>query len=705
MANVTRWMRQHQKKFLAALVVFIMVTWTIGGAIQRLMIPSQHRGGEIFGNRISGDEYAGLLGPLTIIMPQAARRRTTPAHVWETLLMNREAERMGIETGDPEIVAWRREKFVDGQGRYKPEDYRQMLQYYGLTPREFENALRLWLTSRKVTETVRESVDLTADEAWLWWASDNRKVQVEYAFLSAAELMPYVEVNEEEVQQQYDSGKDLLASEAPNQAGYLEPERIKMEYILIPYEPLEEMAVITDKQVERYYEENKEEYRLYTAAEIQKKDKDKSAARYQPLDDVADDIEKTLREAEARRVAEEMRENLMKEVDKARYAPFGATEVPKANLKEIAKGKDVRYEATDWFNAEAATEVIPGAYGLGRQVFGKGLGNRYIPRADVAGEKGLFIYQVTEVELPRPAPLSEIRDRVVADAKRQKAMEEAVRIVSTAVEGKETLDAVVEEIEKRVAEIVSESEAPKADRDQGSETPDKIRESVAELKAEKAVNMPPEKAIGPSAQEGEEPDRKETGEAGGSASSKAGQVDEAPTTKEPVADAEGTAAEKEPGEDKETAKADKDEGEKKEPEKKSPVVTGKSDYFARPYMWQDPGTNRSVPIRSDTGVPGGNRGYLAHEAFRLRKGRIGFCYEPEGDVIGAYALVLLDTQRPDRSEYEKQASQLYPEILMEKMEAALRAWRADVLRRARPSNDVQQALLQLPEWQAAVTGL
>ena len=619
MAQLTRWLREQQKKFLVVILVVIVITWTLGSALMRMVEPTRVRGGEIYGKEVSGKTVRRYALPLMLVLPSAAKQGTLTGHAWETLMLLEEASRLGIQASPAEVQDWLRMRFRDAEGNFSPAEYQSQLSYVGVAPGDFERVLSDRIAVQRAIHAVRSASSMSRDEAWLWWARDNVKVKVRYAFLAAGKLEPFVKVTEEEVLRQYESGKNVFPKEAPGGVGYKLAERIKMEYVLVPFAPHEKAAVITERQIRKHYEANKERYRIRTP------DQDKKVAKpkYRSLQQVIPEIEKDLRREEAKRIAEEMRRDISRDIEKQLDVPFGSTEERVADMKAIAGKHGVQYIATDWFTADEVRKVLPGAWSLSKQAFGQGMGFRNQPR-DVDAADGLVVYQVTDIKLPMPAALAEVRAKVEEHARKRLAFGVSQEIVHKASLTGRTFEEVVQAVEKRIAGLAAEAG-----------------------KAQTA------------------------------------KVEEAATKDDKKLDEKGA------------KKGTKDKAAEKE---EKALVVGESKYFSRPRGYPDYRTGETRFYAYGTGIPGGNRANVAGEAFRLQPKGVGVAAEPDGNETGAYLLALDGTKRPERAEFDKEPATTYEQILVDKRELALVAWRNDVLRRARPSQTVLAALYSLGYW-------
>ena len=661
---LTRWMRTHQKKMLAVLCALIMVIWSVEGPLSQLLVGSPAVGGSVFGESVSGWTLNRLMKGLQIIAPQSVGNDRNKLYglAWETVMLAREAERRGLVVSDEEVESYRNGWFSQGQGAFDGEAYVRMLGRYGVTVSDFEVALKEYILGRKALMDVQMATVMSTPEAWRWWSWTNSRAKIRYAFVDAKQLEPLVDPpTKDEIASQYETGKLKFADEAPNGAGYRKREKIKMEYLLVDVAALEKDIAVTEEEAQKRYDANKESYRLpetekktdekaapetpkaeepkADATEAKPADKpadepaDKAAAekaaekpaekkdegpKYRPFAEVREQIEKEIRREKARAAAEEIRKKAAAEIDRLRDVPFGSTVEPIVDFKKLAATMKLKYRETDWFGAEDLPRILPGSDAtrkIRQYAFRNTESVKYQPRYDAEADEGLVIYQVTDVQLAAPAPLDEVRDKVIADVKRNKAVTLAANIVDSAVakQGKNGFDAVLAEIKAKVDALAAKA-APA--------------------------------------------EEKKTAEA------KPAGADDAQKT-----------AEAKPAEPKR-------------------VVVGESGFFRRPMNFR----GQMFSLDKGVAVAGGNDAGLADAAFALKFKTPGVYLEPSGGAPGAYALEVVDMERPGPSEYAAAGQAQYPRLVYDKSRAEFAMWQADLVSRAKPSNTARKGLASLEMW-------
>ena len=129
------------------------------------------------------------------------------------------------------------------------------------------------------------------------------------------------------------------------------------------------------------------------------------------------------------------------------------------------------------------------------------------------------------------------------------------------------------------------------------------------------------------------------------------------------------------------------------PEKKAADYfhAGESEYFERPEYWE-------FPRQGKTGLPGPySYSDVARVAFTLKGAELDMAIEAEGPRA-VFLLQRAGIQPASREEFETNKDRIVRELLEWKRAAVLGTWRADLRRRAQPSDEAMKSLESLPEW-------
>ena len=170
-----------------------------------------------------------------------------------------EGDRLGLKVTDEEVTdALKRGQlgemlFPNGQfiGEEKYEDF--VASQFKMSKTDFERLVRESLLNDKVRDLITQGATVSDPEVLKAFKEQNAKVKLDYAVLTLDDVQPQVKVTEPEVKNYFETHKSVY------QAG--NPEKRKVTYAVLPAEKIPG-AEITDGDVQRYYSDNQEKYRL-----------------------------------------------------------------------------------------------------------------------------------------------------------------------------------------------------------------------------------------------------------------------------------------------------------------------------------------------------------------------------------------------------------------------------------------------------------
>jgi len=448
MTDVNTWMREKAKWFLIGICVIIMVTWLVPW--NNLLSRPIGQQGKIFGKAVPAQKVDALAKTLSLLSPRRPDVQTARALAWRALILAEEAKWYGINPGDDQVTERLKMLFpVESGMGYDAKEYAAFLERNGIPEQAFESSLKTVLTAGALLETVLRSVTLPEGEAWLWYARDNERVMAEYIALRAEAFAPLVAADDKSVQDFYEEHKNSPPDRDPNGVGYLEPEQVSIEYILCPYSRYLDSAVVTQQQVNAYYDAHKDQYRMPApAAET----KPEAPPRFKPLAEVAAQIEADLRKEEATRAVDEDMKDVNDEIAAQTEVPFGSEEVRIADFAGIAKKFDLIHTVTPLFSADQTNIILPGASDLASKAFGQSASSIRRPSVTLAAQDGKYVFQILKIQDPRPAPFEAIRKQVEKDYRLAKGYELAQDMADQALkDNPPSLDAAAAKIEAAVA--------------------------------------------------------------------------------------------------------------------------------------------------------------------------------------------------------------------------------------------------------------
>jgi len=405
--------------------------------------------------------------------------RPSGSDVLTWLALYREARQWGFDMSGLEVEA--RLEALHKLG-LTAKDLKQIIAQEGGDRNFFYEALRVDMTLRAYVDWLMETTAFAVQpELRRRFARLDEKMKVRLAVLKAEDRRDKApEPSEEDLRKQFDACKQYLPGQGPKGFGYRIPDRVRIEYLVADPKAFEKDAEarVTDEDVEAAYEARKDPEFL-VKEEPKKEDAEKKEAeagdsaaaaetpkekKFRPLEEVRDEIRKTLLDGEARRLAREKLQADVSEVRSMRAPP---------DLQIWADGTRVQYRAVpDRLTGEqlAALEGVGGAVrekqGLAQQALA--LAELVGPeRAQLAvGELSevftdadgrAYAFRVSDYEKNHePASLDEVRDKVIADVRLEAAFESAVSAGRALLEA--AAEAGLEAAAKKVGVAVEESD-------------------------------------------------------------------------------------------------------------------------------------------------------------------------------------------------------------------------------------------------------
>jgi len=197
------WFRKHQKHFLAALAVFLMIAWGAGGALNNLF--GQRYAGRVFGEKV----------PVAVIRDLAYRweksqvgsryaHRISQSELWDTYILLQEARHLGLAVGPEELrlAILRDPRFFDKTG-FSTQAYQNFLRQAGLDVTLHEKTVQEQILVSKLLSILRNSAKVSTEDAWEEYAESNDKVKVKYVAFETDLLVPDMKATEEEMKAFY----------------------------------------------------------------------------------------------------------------------------------------------------------------------------------------------------------------------------------------------------------------------------------------------------------------------------------------------------------------------------------------------------------------------------------------------------------------------------------------------------------------------
>ena len=198
------------------------------------------------------DRYQQMLkGSLTPEMIKGLNLKgTLLEELIQKKLILQEARRLGLTVPDDDLAAQLAQApEFQVAGRFSKERYLQLLQANRILPAQFEEDQRDQLTIQRLYSVVLDSVHITDAEVRDRYRFDQEKLNLNYIKLPISDLVAQVKLTEDDIQKYYERNKESLK----------EPLKIKLEYLSYPFDQSLSSIQVSDKETEDYYQAHRED--------------------------------------------------------------------------------------------------------------------------------------------------------------------------------------------------------------------------------------------------------------------------------------------------------------------------------------------------------------------------------------------------------------------------------------------------------------
>jgi peptidyl-prolyl cis-trans isomerase D len=170
--------------------------------------------------------------------------------VQESLLKQR-AEKFGYNVSDQELAAKVMEyPQFQVDGKFSKDRYNALIRSSGLTETQFEAELQGGLLIDQLRNAVVESAFVAPYELDRRYAIEKQEREIDYALIPAADFAASANITDEQVQKWYDENRD----------DYLLPETVDLQYVELTRQQAESSIEVTEQGLKDYYEQVKERF-------------------------------------------------------------------------------------------------------------------------------------------------------------------------------------------------------------------------------------------------------------------------------------------------------------------------------------------------------------------------------------------------------------------------------------------------------------
>jgi peptidyl-prolyl cis-trans isomerase D len=133
-------------------------------------------------------------------------------------------------------------------GRFSKDRYLQILQANRLVPGQFEEEQRDQLTMQRLYSVILDSVHVTDAEVRDRYRLDQEKLNLYYIKLPVGDFVSQVKLTDDEIKKFYERNKESLR----------EPLKVQVDYLTYPYDQFASSIQVSDKEIGDYYQANLE---------------------------------------------------------------------------------------------------------------------------------------------------------------------------------------------------------------------------------------------------------------------------------------------------------------------------------------------------------------------------------------------------------------------------------------------------------------
>ncbi len=205
---------------------------------------------------IGKQRFQGNVPPqlMPYLMQQAAQSMITSKAI------TFEADRMGLAVSDEEL----RDYLHQGQlgqllfpnGNFIGQQaYEQFIEnQFNISVQEFEQEVKAEIAQHKLIAAIGGAVTVSDKEITSQLQSQDTKIKFDYAILTLDDIKKQINPTDAELKAFYDKNKQMYVNSIP--------EKIDAKYILIDTKKLAETITITPDELQKYYSQHQDDYRL-----------------------------------------------------------------------------------------------------------------------------------------------------------------------------------------------------------------------------------------------------------------------------------------------------------------------------------------------------------------------------------------------------------------------------------------------------------
>lgn len=241
------------------LIIIVFIFWGVGTVRER----EQTIIGEVNGKKISigefqnatniiAENYKAILGDkFDYKMMSEQIKKTAWDMLVEQAILMQVAEELKLKVSPQEVIdeIQKIDAFKEN-GVFKREKYVEVLRYNKIMPSQFETQTERNLLLKKVRTFLKNAVTTTETEINDWYILKNRKIKAGYITLNYKDFAKDVSVTEEDIKKYYDTNKEQ----------FKKPEKATITYYMIALSDFIPNIKPDEKDLKDYYDEHKDEF-------------------------------------------------------------------------------------------------------------------------------------------------------------------------------------------------------------------------------------------------------------------------------------------------------------------------------------------------------------------------------------------------------------------------------------------------------------
>jgi hypothetical protein len=395
--------------------------------------------GKLAGQEISIEQYqrARFNTYLSLVLMSGRAITITPEieeqlhqMAWQRIAALEKAEALGITASNDDVVnAIRSFEFLQQNGAYSAQAYEQFAQQFlaqlRASKRDFEEHVRQEIVLNKLRVIMDRLLLVTPTEVTRTFDTLTDTFDIEYV-----QLLPSLVENEVTVS---DDDVRALFDKEPEQ--FTLAEKVKVKAAVFPVADFREKAVITDDEIEEYYDFNLDKFAIKSAETNENESTNlfSTATTYRPIEEVREEIKSTLQDLQAVILAQARADEFVQELSHQRKGG-------RAAFDKVAAEKGLEIILTDPFTMRAIPpELADAGIAVSRAAFNLTDDDDYYYSDAITGTNFIYVLGLVERQPERVPEFEEVKDDVARMAREFAAMnalsEKAEEIRESAVAG------------------------------------------------------------------------------------------------------------------------------------------------------------------------------------------------------------------------------------------------------------------------------